>query len=197
MKGRRNTDSTCQRCHKQRPVNVAGLCSYCWDYTRRITTYGVCSKCGREKANLVTSLCRGCYKAHRLSVSPPRLESSRVQGRLDAARFRERHPDRKKASDARTASKRFYDGNDLLALVRDDWRCVDCGAAHGDTRLRRLLVHHLDGRSRTSRHHPGPVNNELANLVTLCRGCHTKRHDPRGWKAQRESERQNPATAIR
>lgn len=39
--------------------------------------------------------------------------------------------------------------------------CADCGT--GDD----LLVHHED-RDRQ--------NNDLSNLVTLCRGCHTKRH---------------------
>jgi 5-methylcytosine-specific restriction endonuclease McrA len=50
-------------------------------------------------------------------------------------------------------------------LKRDGWRCQDCGA------MKDLQVHHMKPRSRLG----GDVKQ---NLITLCAGCHGKRH---GW----------------
>lgn len=52
------------------------------------------------------------------------------------------------------------------AIIRDNYKCRDCGNGH-----LKLIVHHID-ESRTS----GNLNNNLDNLVTLCRTCHSKRH---------------------
>jgi len=51
-------------------------------------------------------------------------------------------------------------------LERDGHECVDCTSA------KRLVVHHKDhqGRGRAS------PNNDLSNLVTLCRKCHANAH---------------------
>ena len=54
----------------------------------------------------------------------------------------------------------------LIALQRDNNRCVDCGEPE-----KQLIVHHIDGSRET-----GQLNNELSNLVTLCRPCHARRH---------------------
>lgn len=53
----------------------------------------------------------------------------------------------------------------LEALERDDYKCVDCGTEKS------LVVHHLDESRKT-----GKLNNDLQNLVTLCRHCHAIRH---------------------
>jgi hypothetical protein len=53
-----------------------------------------------------------------------------------------------------------------LARDRDGNRCVDCGQTK-----KRLVVHHIVERE------PGkPDNHALDNLVTLCDGCHRRRH---------------------
>ena len=49
---------------------------------------------------------------------------------------------------------------------RDGWACVECGCDE----VKVLEVHHIDGDKD---------NQDLGNLVTLCRGCHRKKH-PRG-----------------
>ena len=49
---------------------------------------------------------------------------------------------------------------------RDGWTCQDCG----EQRKRwghSLHVHHIDGNK---------LNNDPANLVALCAGCHRTRH---------------------
>jgi len=61
-----------------------------------------------------------------------------------------------------------FNGNRVLCLIRDEFRCQDCGIQdYGDTILN---VHHLNGK-RTSN-----ADNNLENLITLCVRCHTKRH---------------------
>lgn len=54
---------------------------------------------------------------------------------------------------------------------RDGFRCVDCGRHDTDCQTIygcALHVHHID--------HDGQ-NNDPANLVTLCKGCHISRHN--------------------
>lgn len=61
---------------------------------------------------------------------------------------------------------RQWKAHRLLALERDGHRCVDCGQTE-----KRLIAHHLSERM------PGiPDDHELGNLVTLCDGCHVRRH---------------------
>lgn len=50
---------------------------------------------------------------------------------------------------------------------RDGYKCIDCGYNN----YYGLVVHHLDESRKT-----GKLNNELSNLVTLCRSCHAIRH---------------------
>jgi 5-methylcytosine-specific restriction endonuclease McrA len=63
--------------------------------------------------------------------------------------------------------ERRFGGNYLFVLRRDLARCADC------QRAEQLVVHHIDGRSY---HNSAEPNNDPANLVTLCRSCHSKRH---------------------
>jgi 5-methylcytosine-specific restriction protein A len=48
-------------------------------------------------------------------------------------------------------------------LERDGWRCQDCGT------MKNLQIHHIKRRSQLG----GDVAH---NLITLCAGCHGKRH---------------------
>ncbi len=48
-------------------------------------------------------------------------------------------------------------------LIRDGWRCQNCGAAE------RLEVHHLQRRSLLG-------DDSEANLITLCAKCHWLAH---------------------
>lgn len=50
-------------------------------------------------------------------------------------------------------------------LKRDGGKCTKCGGVD------QLLVHHIDGSRRT-----GKLNNEMSNLLTLCRKCHSIVH---------------------
>ena len=50
-------------------------------------------------------------------------------------------------------------------LKRDNYSCVDCKNTSN------VVVHHIDGSRKT-----GVLNNNLDNLITLCKKCHAKRH---------------------
>lgn len=54
-------------------------------------------------------------------------------------------------------------------VKRDNYKCVDCGFDE----IGKLLVHHID-ESRKNGY--ALMNNNLINLITICRPCHAKRH---------------------
>ena len=54
------------------------------------------------------------------------------------------------------------------ALERDKYSCKDCGVKEVE-----LLVHHLDESRKLGIKN---MNNDLGNLITLCRKCHAIRH---------------------
>ena len=56
-------------------------------------------------------------------------------------------------------------------LSRDGYRCRKCGKAG------MLEVHHVDHN---------PTNDDPANLVTWCRGCHVAHHRPKLTPAEAE-----------
>ena len=55
----------------------------------------------------------------------------------------------------------------MRALVRDNFTCQHPGC--GETRLRRLEVHHVQHRAHGGSH-------DLSNLITLCRQHHADQH---------------------
>lgn len=55
-------------------------------------------------------------------------------------------------------------------LERDKYACQNCGICKGlFTKKEDLVIHHIDGDKK---------NSKLKNLVTLCRSCHSKHHNP-------------------
>jgi hypothetical protein len=54
----------------------------------------------------------------------------------------------------------------IKALERDNYKCVHCGTD------KQVVVHHIDKSRKT-----GILNNDLRNLMSLCRFCHAKIHD--------------------
>jgi hypothetical protein len=58
-----------------------------------------------------------------------------------------------------------FGGNGNAAMERDGFRCQDCGVTTD------LIVHHMERKGLLF------PNNDISNLVTLCRACHTRRHE--------------------
>ena len=56
----------------------------------------------------------------------------------------------------------------VLALKRDNYLCQDCKVENLD-----LIVHHVDESRKNGWR---SMNNNLDNLITLCRKCHAVRH---------------------
>lgn len=59
----------------------------------------------------------------------------------------------------------LFGGNRVNALKRDDYTCCLCNAK------KQLVVHHIDGSGQDDL-----PNNDINNLITLCRSCHLKIH---------------------
>lgn len=60
--------------------------------------------------------------------------------------------------------KENYDGNRLWCLIRDDFTCQKCFCKE------KLSIHHKDGKGFALS--PEKRNNEIDNLITLCKQCH-------------------------
>lgn len=61
---------------------------------------------------------------------------------------------------------KWFDNNRETVLKRDNYKCNCCGSDQN------LVVHHIDGNGRGSKN----PNNNLENLKTLCRACHSREH---------------------
>lgn len=60
-------------------------------------------------------------------------------------------------------------------LERYDFKCQECGMTQEQHIIifgSRLIIHHIDGMGRTSDN----INNDINNLIPLCRRCHAKVH---------------------
>ena len=56
----------------------------------------------------------------------------------------------------------------MKALERDNYLCRECKLPKTN-----IVVHHLDESRKLGYNH---MNNELSNLITLCKECHALRH---------------------
>lgn len=58
-----------------------------------------------------------------------------------------------------------FSGNRYKVLERDEYTCQMCGNTH------QLVIHHIDNSGQSDE-----PNNDIDNLVTLCRRCHINIH---------------------
>lgn len=65
--------------------------------------------------------------------------------------------------------KRFGIKREII-LKRDNYKCTHCSSPIIDD----LIIHHIDGKGRST----DTPNNDLSNLITLCRACHIIIHSP-------------------
>lgn len=139
----------------------------------------ICPVCGTAftPATGKQICCSGKCTQRRIYLRNP--EKSKEQSR----RWRQENPERAKENDRRKRErnkeryqeidKRYHDltrfgGNREKAMERDGYKCVICGATED------LGVHHKDFSGQTDK-----PNNELDNLMTVCKSCHTNIHIPR------------------
>jgi len=171
----RSLTLTCPMCSRQFQRGAALIargaryCSKgCHSRGMRTCADNPCSECGHRSAH-AKGLCQACYKRRRAREVP----EFRQRVLATAARSRDRRRDSLKRQNRVHHSRHHFGGRDLLTLQRDDYRCMDCGDRQGTAHGDRLDVHHVDGTG----HSTGLAsNNDLSNLVSLCRSCHRKRH---------------------
>lgn len=140
----------------------------CSDAALRTCATTPCSECGTRLAR-ARGLCAACYQRYRKRVSPEARRKDCERSR----HYAQAHKQQRSEYYRRRHSAVAFGGADLQCLERDGLRCADCGTV-GNTKGSRLDVHHIDGRG-----HVMPVHerdNDLSNLVTLCRSCHMRRH---------------------
>ena len=146
----------------------------------------ICSTCEKLTYNRGHGLCNLCYT---------RWYNNAFKDEIDKRR-KKRWPEYyKKTKEARLAYKKEYsktdkykkykteydkkrrdllrfNGNRSTVLKKANYKCEICG----DTK--ELHVHHIDGNS----YHNGIPNNNLNNLMVVCRNCHYnkihKKHGP-------------------
>jgi len=70
-----------------------------------------------------------------------------------------------------------------IVLARDNYTCQWCGKAYAEdaqTWRAHTVVHHLDGNR---------LNNNVENLITICRSCHQSHHGKTETKEKIETDR--------
>lgn len=60
----------------------------------------------------------------------------------------------------------------IKTLERDNYSCRDCGKKENKNTM--IIVHHIDN---SRKYGTDLMNNNLSNLISLCRQCHSKRHE--------------------
>ena len=141
--------------------------------------YAHCIECGTtERQHYGGGRCARCYnrKRTREHPEPGRARSRRrywANPELLRAQSTEYHRTHREQANLRNRLRREekdFAGN-RRAVIERDGGCIRCGATS------KLIVHHIDGQG-------GKVpererNNALENLITLCRACHIREHEPR------------------
>lgn len=141
-----------------------------------------CAKCGVPVLGHRPGLCEDCRAPERVCASCGvafRADSRRALfcSHSCASRSNGSHP-RPHGPDSPTykgvnrpyATYEWFQSRDA-ARERDGWRCQDCGRTRPAVRLH---AHHLIARVDWG-DRPGHPD-DIANLVTVCTGCHVKRH---------------------
>ena len=168
-KARSDLVRPCRRCGKS-IVSRGGAWATCDDCRRPTRRCVVCGSEFRQRstraAGIVCSLaCRGRLGAERLGHGAE-------------------HPNWKGGGGGPYHTHAWHRQRDA-ARERDGWRCVDCGKPRSaDVRLH---AHHLISRADWG-DRPGHPD-DIANLVTVCTGCHKKRHPRTGrpWSPKRRA----------
>lgn len=99
-----------------------------------------------------------------------RMVSYRQVNREKVNRWRresyQRHKNTKAETDAKYKDKLRFSGNRVNTLERDKYTCQMCETKES------LIVHHIDKTGQADN-----PNNNLDNLLTLCKSCHRRIHN--------------------
>jgi hypothetical protein len=114
-----------------------------------------CKDCGDDFVYIAgpQSRCSSCQKHYKVSQIHEWLKKD---------------IDRLKKYTTKAKDNYMFSGNRGLALERDNFTCQKCGTTDD------LHIHHIDGNGVTVDRNIR--NDDINNLVTLCRTCHTTVH---------------------
>lgn len=111
-------------------------------------------------AYMARGLCKRCYLAAYRAEHGDKIAGQK------RAWYERNFEERLQAAQKMKREELHFGGNREAVLERDGRRCTRCASTED------LIVHHEDGNGRRS---PTP-NNDMGNLITLCRGCHAIVH---------------------
>lgn len=152
----------------EKPIRCRGLCNTCYSRWRRRRLgmkenrwWGKCTECRLCGAKPVSArgLCKSCY------------------GRI----LERYHRDRRRIQKYRAGERYRFGGDRQQIIANASGSCQLCGMTEAEAIRRwnrKLDVHHIDGRGRTS----DSPNHSKDNLLVVCRICHMAIHHPKGQK---------------
>jgi 5-methylcytosine-specific restriction endonuclease McrA len=144
-------------------------------WSRNFKACVMCS--GTSFKHMAKGLCSSCY-AKTYKKDP------KIKARIEAqkAAWYRRHHEANLLKQKLYREQRHFAGHRATVLERDGQRCVECGETVD------LVVHHKDGSGRGKDEN----NNNINNLVTLCRSCHAKVHSSDFQKARKANGYRRP-----
>lgn len=122
--------------------------------------FDACIRCNTtEHRHTKQGLCIKCYlKEYRENPKNiERIKNSKRKWYTKKDRREEKRIERE---------EKWFDGKRQEVLERDMFKCTNCKSKD------KLTVHHIDGNGRGSLN----PNNNIDNLITLCRKCHASIH---------------------
>ena len=137
--------------------------------------YDKCTECNTtDRKHYGGGLCYACYKRKQYAKNPEKYkkwEAERYAKNSKLIRKRTKeyyYANRKKVLKNLKGyrDKKHFNGLRKTVLNRDKHVCQSCFSPGN-------VVHHIDGNGRGSKN----PNNNLDNLVTLCRSCHLDIHN--------------------
>jgi len=138
----------------------------------------VCPMCSKEFVPDKYSYSHQLYcstECSRLAVYKRAVESGRKS--INAKKHREKHKEKINARDLEYHNQERFGGNKYKVLERDNHTCQHCG------NTKRLVVHHIDKSGQDEK-----PNNDMSNLITLCRSCHARIHQKVPWNKKEISK---------
>jgi len=114
-----------------------------------------------------TLTCISCGGGFTLISGPQTrcIDCQKAKVYQDLLDWNKKNPEKLRRNAKKAREQYKFDGMRYRALERDKFKCQHCNTCED------LHVHHIDCSGQGDN-----PNNSLDNLLTLCRGCHTKIH---------------------
>lgn len=150
-------EKMCRGCNK-----FLSLCKF---YKTRKTTENLCKNCRNKQTS------------ERRKLNPQKYKyNKKYQQKTIECRRKKRKEIKDKYGLGSGTVMRFGFELALKVYEKCERKCVQCGEING------LVIHHLDRNGRNLENIGLKPNNNIDNLIVLCRSCHGKIHGKEGGK---------------